>query len=403
MYRKYVRNIIKVFLSSGLAQIISVIGTALLARLFLPEEFAEYGIYTALNAILLTFATARLDMALIQFDERTDWIDLICTSLYFLLIISVITFLILNFLPFEDLTPLLSLLVAGGVVISGLNKNYSNLLMSQQNYNALGVVRVIEASLFVIIAITVELAFDVDYILIFSTILSQLVAIIIAIYISNLKISLISLSKAFKTLERNREYVVLDSFSSMLNTLSRQLPALILPFILNLNSAGLYFFAHKLLAMPTALVSNSIGNVFRKTATLEYKNTGSLKRIYTFTLRWQSILACLGVVLFYTMITENHILYLFGDNWFGVYEVLRVLIIGFAVKFLVSPLTFIFYIVKRLEINLFGQSIFLLLTVVALTICYALDLSLIPTSIVLVISQVAVYAIYFFLTLWLLK
>ena len=403
MYKKYRRNIFRIFFSSSLAQLISVMGTIILGRIFLPGDFAQYGIYASLIAIILTFGTARLDIALIQFDELEEWQDLICTSFYCLLIVSLITHLLLLVLPIELLTPLLINYVAIGIVVAGLSKNYSNLLMSQQKYIAVGVMRILEAFLFVLISIVVKSVANVPYILIVSMISSQLIVVVFSMIISNLKISLISIPKALLVIKRNKEYVLLDSLSSMLNTLSRQLPTLFLPFFLSLESAGLYFFAHRLVAMPTALVSNSIGNVFRKTATLEFKNTGSVKRIFGYTLLWQLGLAFVGAIIFYTFITEDHILYLFGSNWLGVHEVLNLLIIGFAAKFMVSPLTFVFYIVKRLDVNLIGQSLFLLLISGSLVLCYIFDLNLVETTVALVTCQVTVYLMYFFLTIKFLK
>lgn len=399
MYKRYISNVLSIFLSSSVAQIVSLFGTVWLGRLLLPDEFAELGLYTGLVAIMLTFATGRLEVALIKLNSLSDWSRTVITSSYLLLVCSIVFYVISLTLNINLLTESLCLYFSTGLLFTGINKNLANLLSAQQNYKALGQIRILEAVLFIIISIIIKYLSTFDHILVLSMVLTQISVAIISMYVTKVKLMPISYKSAREIIIGCKDYVLIDSAGAMLNTLSRQLPILTLPFIIGLEASGLYFFAYRLVAMPTALVSNSVGNVFRKTAVLEYDDTGSFRSIFTYTMIRLILISCIGLIMFYSFIDRDVITNVFGNKWIGIYEIMNLLVIGFAAKFIVSPLTFIFYIVERLDINFFGQLVFLILVSMSLLLVYILSLEVITSVSLLVLSQCLIYSLYFYLTL----
>ena len=65
------------------------------------------------------------------------------------------------------------------------------------------------------------------------------------------------------------------------------------------------------------------------------------------------------MITIFIILDENLIIFLFGNEWSGVISILKMVIIFYAFKFVVSPVTYSLYIVRKLHWNLYGQFFYL--------------------------------------------
>ena len=134
----FLANITKLLLGTGLAQALTIATTVFAARLYSPTNFAEYGVYIATISLLLTCATARLELALIQVSSLAEYKKILNTSV-FTLVSSALVFMIFTTQVYDfRLGDGLVVLIFLGLIAHGLNLIYSNLLSSQERYSEIG-------------------------------------------------------------------------------------------------------------------------------------------------------------------------------------------------------------------------------------------------------------------------
>ena len=60
----FYKNLIKILASSGISQILPLLLSPIIARLYSPENFGEYGVFMFAYSLLLVFSTGRLNNAI---------------------------------------------------------------------------------------------------------------------------------------------------------------------------------------------------------------------------------------------------------------------------------------------------------------------------------------------------
>lgn len=357
---EYLANISKLLFGTASAQALTIATTVFAARLYSPKNFAEYGIYIATISLLLTCATARLELALIQVSSLAEYKKILNTSVLVLLIAALVfigfTTQVYDFRLTDDLV----LLIFLGLIAHGLNLVYSNLLSSQQRYSEIGMLRISGACVFSVCSIGFGYYGYVEVGLIVASLLSQWVTAIMYVFLGRVPLALIPIADVKSTLLDYQDYWSIATVSSLLNTLGRQLPVIVLPIIFSPVVAGYYFFSQRIIAAPANLIANSVGNVFRKSATNEYVEFGNFQSIFLFTLSRLAFLVIGGVVVTLSLVDEGSISYVFGADWSGMVSVMQMLIVLYAFKLVISPLTYSLYVVRKIHWNLYAQMLYML-------------------------------------------
>ncbi len=374
-YSLFIKNVSQLLASSAMAQLITIFVTIFIARIYTPENFSDFGIFTASIALMLTFGTGRLDLALIQVDKKEELSSILSNAILLLLISSSMLLVFTLFVYDFGLNLISIFFIFFGLILTGLTQIYSNLFSSLERYSEIGKFRIVTSITFGISALILgEIENLREYGLLFSTCIAQLLCLIFFIKGTDVKFSIQKYEDFKSTIIEYKDYWSLDTLSSLMNTFGRQLPLLIFPSLLGQTIAGYYFFAQRIVAAPVNLIANSVGNVFRKQATREYQKEGSFKKIFIFTFIRLFIICSLGLFLVLIFLDEDLIIILFGDEWAGMLDILFLVIIFYSFKFIISPLTYSFYILRRLHWNLIGQFFYLFLLFTPIYIGYKMNL-----------------------------
>jgi O-antigen/teichoic acid export membrane protein len=105
--------------------------------------------------------------------------------------------------------------------------------------------------------------------------------------------------------------------------------------------------------MPLVLLSQSIGGVFRQRASSQYNSQGDCRDVFSKTFKG---LVLLSLVPFPMLFAAAPWLFcvVFGDQWRTAGEYARLLIPLFLVRFVSSPLTYVFYLREKQHYDLLG-------------------------------------------------
>ena len=72
MLKVFFKNVATLAAGTAFAQIIVILATPILSRLYTPEEFGAYGIFITVVGLLSTIAALGYDMAIVKEDKEED-------------------------------------------------------------------------------------------------------------------------------------------------------------------------------------------------------------------------------------------------------------------------------------------------------------------------------------------
>ncbi len=142
--------------------------------------------------------------------------------------------------------------------------------------------------------------------------------------------------------------------SSLLNSVTNQLPIWFLQRLFGPAVVGQYALMNRVLSVPLSLLSSSAGEVFKQRAAAEFRETGrSVTAWSAFAppLAWVSVPA--GVAL----LAAGPALFaaVFGETWREAGHYARVLAVFFVLRCFVSPLSYMLIIAQRQKLDLLLQ------------------------------------------------
>jgi O-antigen/teichoic acid export membrane protein len=165
---------------------------------------------------------------------------------------------------------------------------------------------------------------------------------------------------ALKTVaKRFKKFPLFTMPSNGLNTISVQIPVILLTRFFSASVVGFYSFSHRMLSMPMFIVGRSFAQVyFQKASTLRYKK----KELADFTYSVYKKLLVIGIIPMSIIgVWGDYIFsFVFGDEWViaGVYS--QFLSVWFLFNFISSPLSQLFSVLEKQQKSLVVNSILLI-------------------------------------------
>lgn len=366
-------------LSSGtiISQIVVVITSFFLARLYNAQDFGVLSLFTSINLILVILFTGRYELAIglpkLSLNGRKLLSIVLFLSGAFSLFYLFLIFLekeIFHFfhndlflLPIIYLAPFYTFLIAcnsGLVYWNQRNKKYKKVAFS----NA---VQVIANAL-------IGLLFGfykVEQGLIISLILGSFISVSY-LFFSEFKVKDLIINKyEFKKLLK--EYVVFPKFSlwsDLATTMSQQYIPIIFSVLFTPYIVGLYSFSNRILRLPNILITGSISNVFRNDAIDRINIYGECKGLFISTFKKLVLMAILVYSLLFLFAPDVFAI-AFGEKWREAGYFARILSVLLMIEFITLPLNTLFNVKqeqKRLmKIQLLNFLIGFLLLIVGYT------------------------------------
>lgn len=326
---EFFQNILKMFSATALSQVIQVLGSLLLAKLYIPEQFGTFSIFMSILMFLVLLSTLRYESALIiEKNERTTTMLMHALFLY-MLAFFVFTLLILLITPKHILIYYkineIYLLIPFGVLSYGY---YNTLISYNVRQKKFGFIAKIKIAIVLMIVFFQILFYylNLNYGLVLGFSLGYFFASFYMFYTnknsiilqSKFRITLV-LKKYFYLIKFGLPTQILDTISSM-----------VLPFLIvlwfNLKIAGIYFFAYKITNLPLQLIGVSIGKVFYQKASYLYNyKKDELQRFVIKIIGLTSVLIIIPLVVLF-FFSKDIILLLLGNQWVKAGDYISILV-----------------------------------------------------------------------------
>ena len=140
--------------------------------------------------------------------------------------------------------------------------------------------------------------------------------------------------------------------SDFVYRLISQLPVFMINTYIGTAFVGIYNLTVRLISVPSLFLSNAIGQVYRQKLAELYsaKDKGKLNDLFKYT-SIQLGLISLPLIISMTLFGPEIFVLIFGDEWRESGVLSKYLVLFFGFQMIVSPLTFIYFVRKKLKEN----------------------------------------------------
>ncbi len=359
----FASDVLKIVSGTTIAQIIVMLSSPILTRLYGPEAFGILGIFSSITTIIGVIACLSLNYAILLPKEDEDAVNLLGMSFIVVAIVTSLTLpivyfggdLIAGLLGAPDLGPCL-ILVPPFVFISGIFLALNSWNSRTKHFGRLAVAQVTQS--FASTGIRLGSGFA-GYATGGSLIGAQVVGSLVSTGILGGQIwrddhvllrRSISWKGMLDVLKRYRKFPLIDSGSRFLNAVSWQLPVFLLAAFFSPEIAGFYTLGFMVFQMPMNLIGSSIAKVFLQRASVA-RFDGTLSILVENVFR---VLVIVGMFPFLAMTLLGPELFsvIFGEVWAEAGLYAQILGLWAFVWFLASPISALYAVLEKQEFGL---------------------------------------------------
>jgi len=358
---RFARNVSILAGGTAAAQVITVLATPLLTRLYNPEDFGVLSVYASLLTIIAVIASLRYQLAIPIAENDEDAANVVALSLLVVIGMTILTTVFVGFFrhPIVDILNCPSLatylwLLPVGLLLVGTYQVFQYWAIRSKAFSAIARTKLAQA----LSMVGVQLGGHT-----FGP-LALLVAQVFGQMAGITSLCVLAVRKrwdAFKKVRtagiviamvRYKRFPLYSTWGAIFNTAGSQLPPLLFAVLFNVSSAGFYLLAHRVLAIPVRFIGGSVAEVFFSSA-VDAHRQGQLKQLVAdiheklahFIMPPLVIIVLAGPDLFSLI---------FGAEWRLAGEFSRWIAIYIYFQFVTSPLSQLFSVLeKQLQGTLF--------------------------------------------------
>jgi O-antigen/teichoic acid export membrane protein len=333
-------------LASGtvIGHLAAILFSPIITRLYTAEEMSYQSVFTRIVLFLSVVATARFEFAFTlpkRMEHAYSLFRISIKSLLFVLAMTVLVVLLLQFYPFEDrhINQLL-LLVPLGVLVASFYSQLSNWALRLKDFKHIGRSKILMSIAFGLVAI---LLYPFGYFGIITAYICSFFAASL-LFLRNFKSAKNSM-KAYQL--KGRDYAIAKNYLDFprinlphaLIDLSKELfIAFYMIMTFEKEVLGLYDLSFRMLRVPIAVIGASIGQVFLKKA-VDLRNDG--KAIFPLLKKTMLLLFLVSIIPFSIIMFFGTDIFslVFGKEWSEAGYYTQIMTPWLMVNFLISPVS----------------------------------------------------------------
>jgi O-antigen/teichoic acid export membrane protein len=398
----FLRNFTTLMTGTGLAQVVPLAMTPLLTRIYTPEDFGLLALFTSILFPLAAMATGRYDLAiLLPSDDRKS------TSIVRLCIYISALFSLLLLIPCLFYSESISLffgsillekwirLIPLGVFLMAAYSSFNYWLLRIKAFKQSALNKVAMSTGYALSSTGYGFA-GVAGGLVLGDLSGRIAGSVMSYFQAvrnGLKLGQVTKREVKIVSKEYIHFPVYNGIPSFLDSLSLNVPVAIIHASFNSVTTGFFNLSRQVIAAPLLLISSTMSQVlFQKISEKKNANLPVLSDIIKL-LRVQSLLA-LGFLLIVVPFSPVLFSIVFGEEWRIAGEFTQILALGFAIKFVVSPLSLIFPALNAIKTGSFWQLIYFLSIC---TLFFLGHLSIVQFLVAYTLIEVLVYLFYLWL------
>lgn len=335
----YLRNLLKLTSSSVMAQLILIISSPILTRLYSPEDFGIFALFIAIVGVLSTVTNFRYEQAIIIPKNDNDSDQLIYLSLGLNFLFSTLIFILLFFFG-EYLFSIFHIqhltnyywLIPISIFFIGCFQVFNYWLIRDRKVNKIAQIKIQQSLLIVCIQF---MFFKLGPIaLILGHALGQLLGVL-RNSVSFFSSKKINKDDVFRVAKEYKKFPLYSTWSALLNSTGAQLPVLIFTAYYSPLIAGLYLLTQRVIKTPLSIVGQAVTQLF--ISNIRNEEDKLKKNI----LNINKFLTVISAIPFAIVIVSGDRLFslVFGPNWAEAGLVAAILSPWMFLVFICSPVS----------------------------------------------------------------
>ena len=389
-----------------IAQLITILLTPLLSRIYSPEDFGLFAIFFSITGILSTIIGGRYEIAIVQPKKMSESMTLAFISLSIMLL-STISLTLFYFLfkekifqltnvdsNFLILIPLLTFFIGLFNILDMLNTRL-------ENYNSISIAKILRSLAQNVTPIALAyistnfinllVGYLSGFIITYTTLIKK-------IFFKKENLKDISIEKSFSILKKYKVFPLYNAPSSFANTVTHQLPFIFIFYIGGEAMNGLYFLAARLISIPTTLIGVSFGQVFYRQIIFNINNKIKLMPLLNKSVRKLFFIAFPCFLLIFFLSPKLFPLIL-GNKWTQSGIIAQYLGCIFLIQFIVSTVSQVISIEKYVLRGAKWKYGYFFSSILFYSMSYFAKIDFYTFLLFLVIHEYILYSIYFYIIL----
>ncbi|WP_421663832.1 lipopolysaccharide biosynthesis protein [Lysinibacillus telephonicus] len=399
-------NISVLMTGTVIAQLIPILFSPILTRIYTPAEFGMLAVFMSCSNIFSIFANFRLDTAIMSAENEKEKKILKNLSLIFTLAFSLI--LILALIIFADFFKevysginylYIIIFVPLFIILYGITQLFTYICNSYGQYTIISKSKIDKNLSMTFIQVILGFCkMGVKGLLI-----GMVLCFFFPIYRMKKCVGMEKVSYNFRdyilVLSKYKKYPLVSTSTAFMDTFANEAPILFMNKFINSDTVGFFDLARRTVFVPLSFISVSISQVYLKQITEENSGKNNLK--LTLYILMGLLLLSAGIAPFFIFWGDTVFAIVFGENWRVVGEYLKILIFPFLIRFIVSPISVVFLRPKNILIGSTWQFFHLVISVL-ISIVF-LNKGIEIYLVAFAISEVIAYLLYLVLILYAVK
>lgn len=349
---------------TAFAQFIGLISLPILTRLYSPEEFSLFAIYTSLLIILSVASCLRFEIAVPLPKDDNEAIYLVLLALISNFLISIFIFFIIWLFHTEIIALLkqpnfsiLIWLVPIGVFFSGIYNTLQYWVTRKKEFTIVAKTRIFQS----ISGASLQVFFGLVGASTVGLILGQIIKTSAGIFRliksfwneSSQTVRGVNFNQLKRVYIKNEKFPKYSTLESLANSLGIQLPVIIIATFSIGAEAGYLMLAMQVMTIPMGFIGGAVGQVYLAHAPEKYQNRELSK--YTYQCIFQLMKIGILPLVLICIIAPVVIPFVFGSVWQRTGDMMLWMLPWFITQLLVSPVSMSLNIIGRQRISLILQ------------------------------------------------
>jgi O-antigen/teichoic acid export membrane protein len=342
----YARNVITLMTGTALAQALPIAIIPMLTRMYGPQEFGLAAIYISCLSVLALIVTGRYELAITLPATDEEAAHIVTFTLKLSLIASVALYIpiflfgvtIADWMGYSALAPWFYLLPVSVFSIASFNV-FQYWCNRKSQYQTMSTNRIQNAAF----SSGCNLLFGLTKIsggMILGPSIGQAIAAgLIGRRVWAQDFSLLdnTTKQGEKTVaSRYVDHPIYIAPAQLLGVIAVQIPTFMIGSIYSLAILGFFSIAYRIVSLPSTLIANSIGEVYRQQISVAYSERGEFRSIFVSTLKKTSMLAVPPFAAAYFIAPLSFEL-IFGAQWRLAGDYAQILVVAAFFQFIFTP------------------------------------------------------------------
>ncbi len=375
MAGNFVKHVATLAGGTLLAQIVNFAALPIITRLYSPSDFGVFALFTAIAALVAVFTSLKYEHAIIAATTNEEAEN--CVRLVFVISITVASVLLLVSLSLH-LSSYVSderfiLLAISSIVMSVVTAWYQALYyMNNRQSMYMGMTRGR------VYAALVASVFSITYGYTVTSYEGLMIASVLGVTANFAYLKLFGYKLPILDILSNRKKIIQASFdhsrfpkylivSTFVGEFGRQLNTFVFSKYFGSIATGSLGLHNKVVSIPSALIGNAVGDVFKRDASEQLRLSGNCKKLFLKTSLILSIIAFVPTIIL-ILFGPGLFVFVFGDEWRLAGEFSQILSVVFFLGFIVSPISTLIYLEKNQKYDLYIQLFLILILAITMTI-----------------------------------